>query len=71
LISASPPDVRRWLSPAVELAFLKLGYALVLQLKGNAQTKGIARSLNEASTAGLSHPLTSGGEAETIVFDYR
>jgi hypothetical protein len=46
--SALPPDVRRWLCPAVRVPFMFLGYALgaafgPINLKGQAQTRGIAR----------------------------
>ena len=45
--SALPPDVRRWLRPAVEIPFRLLGYALVAVF-GSINSKGIPRQFFEA-----------------------
>ncbi len=47
-VSALPPDVRRWLCPAVGVSLIQLGYALgaafgLTKLEGGARTKGVAR----------------------------
>ncbi len=67
--SALPPDVRRWLCPAVEVLFRFWAMPLVRPL---AQNKSEGLSPNQGHSPGIiwlllvghSHHVTSGGKAE-------
>ena len=69
--SALPPDVRRWLCPAVS-AYFSTGLCPpvrvcpICQAVGRAQTRAKPNSCL-ALTAGQSYRLTSGGEAESLL----
>jgi hypothetical protein len=66
-VTASPPDVRRRLCPAVGALLLSWGSAprrpLPKQSK-RVQDPGRSPNILEPLTAGQSHRLTSSGEAE-------
>ncbi len=57
--SASPPDVRRWLCPAVKVLVNLWGW-----VPGLVASKAQPQEGKAHFTAGQSHRLTSGGEAE-------
>jgi hypothetical protein len=73
--SALPPDVRRWLCPAVK-PFTFLGYALGAAFwpnksEGLSPNQGRSPGIIWTLSAGRSHRLTSGGKAEpTMAYDY-
>jgi len=66
--SASPPDVRRRLCPAVEVYFHFGATPLVRpfskEIRSANWNKGTAQGIIWLLTAGQSHRLTSGGTAE-------
>ena len=67
--SALPPDVRRWLCPAVQRSFRFLGFALgaafgPIDPKGLSPNQGHSPGIIWLLSAGHSHRLTSGGKAE-------
>src|SRR5687767_12940703 len=67
--TASPPDVRRGLRPAVQVC-LRFGLRpwcglCPIKTKGQARTRRLAQETIRLLTAGQSPRLTSGGKAET------
>jgi hypothetical protein len=67
--SALPPDVRRWLCPAVEVPFTFLGYALGAAFapnksEGLSPDQGRSPRIIRLLSAEDSHRRTSGGKAE-------
>ena len=69
--SALPPDVRRWLCPAVEVPSISLGYALgaasgPVKSEGLNPDQGHSPELIYLLSAGQSHRLTSGGKPNFI-----
>jgi hypothetical protein len=64
-----PPDVRRWLCPAVEVPLTSLGYALVRpwpnKSEGLSPDQWHSPGIIWLLSAGQSHRRTSGGKAES------